>query len=241
MPKRTRSRIGRRRAPLRKRPFRARRALSGRRGRAATARMTVAPISDRCFTKMHWHGDFIMQTAAAPNTNARILRMNSINDPLNTGTITNQPYGHDELAYLWSRYRVMSCGYRIRFKNNNGTYNIAVGILPKGTTTLTPAWRAIAEKPYSKTRMLSKSNDDGAVTVMKGKIYPAKILGVSNERYRVDDLYASTGMNSDPAASATLQLYVHDALTNFPGLDVVVTVDLYYHVVLFDRVQLTSS
>lgn len=89
--------------------------------------------------------------------------------------------------------------------------------------------------------MLSKSNDDGASWIFKGKLYPAKLLGISNERYRVDDTYAGLGMNSNPAASATLQLYAHDALSNIPGLDVVVTVDLWYNVMLFDRVQLSVS
>lgn len=138
MPKRTRNNNARRR-PYRRTGSKRKRSNFKRGRRAITARMTVAPVSDKCFTKMHWHGDFIISTTAAPNTNAKLLRINSINDPLSTGTTNNQPIGHDELAYLYTRYRVMSCGYKIRFKNNNGSYNIAVGILPKGADTLTPA------------------------------------------------------------------------------------------------------
>ncbi|WP_218254000.1 hypothetical protein, partial [Candidatus Magnetobacterium casense] len=68
----------------------------------------LAPIAQRYITKMKY-SDVISGGALFGDVH---MNLNSLFDPNRSG-IGHQPYGFDQLATLYNRYRVISCGYRI--------------------------------------------------------------------------------------------------------------------------------
>jgi hypothetical protein len=57
--------------------------------------------------------------------NQQTMRLNSIFDP-NSAVGGHQPYGYDQLAALYNRYRVLRTRWRITFGNQAGNYDLVV-------------------------------------------------------------------------------------------------------------------
>ena len=96
-------------------------------------------------------------------------RLNSINYPNLTGG-GHQPYGHDELAALYNRYRVFRVDYAISALNSDGSINYSVvAAMPANEQVATFAGVAdIMESP--RTKFITQA-PNAALKVLKGSIF----------------------------------------------------------------------
>lgn len=191
----------------------------------------LAPIAQRYITKMKFAAD--ISTDATGNY---AINLNSIWDPLRTGGASpNQPYGRDQLALLYNRYRVVSCGWRITAPN--AVSAMQFGTLPSNEVTAFTAFSDLRETPRAKYVM---QHPGGPCIVIKGKSYIPSLVGRTKAQYMADDRYQAL-MTTNPNEAAILNITV----ANFNGVPIttgqVLNVLLEYTVEFFDVHILPSS
>jgi len=187
------------------------------------------PIPGRQIVKMKYAEAFVTNVSNAYNY---ALNLNSIYDPNRTGT-GHQPYGHDQLATLYNRYRVISCSYVIQAYS--GAYPIRYAVLPANEVKSVGTIAEMVENPRSQYRLQIPG---GSTTKLTGKVYIPALVGRSKSQYMADDRYQST-FGSSPSELAILNLC---ALANAEvGTDVNWTITLEYTVEVFDVNPLGQS
>lgn len=191
----------------------------------------LSPIPQRYITKMKFAAD-----ASTGVDGFLRLNLNSIWDPLRSGGVSpDQPYGRDQLALLYNRYRVIACGWRIMCPNTGG--NLLVGTLPSNETFTTTAFADFRENPRA--RYITQ-HATGECKTIAGKIYLPSLVGRSKQQYMADDRYQAQ-IDSNPAELSILNIGV--AATNGGMLTTGQTVNLLleYTVEFFDVKTLVSS
>lgn len=158
----------------------------------------LAPIAQRYITKMKFAFD-----AATGADGFLRLNLNSTWDPLRTGGgLSAQPYGRDQLAGLYNRYRVISVGWRLTAPNNGG--NIMIGALPSNETVggaLTP-FSEIRENPRAKYFV---QHSTGTAQLLSGKVYLPSLVGRTKAQYMADDRYQAQ-VDASPVEAAILNI-----------------------------------
>jgi len=211
------------------------RKMPRRKQRAALRRQTklvnraVNPIPERYICKMKYSDTF--QITAAGGSLYR-FNLNSIYDPNRTGT-GHQPYGRDQLATLYNRYRVFKCAYAITFFNSTNTLRLAAvpANIELGLGTVSEA----VENPLAK---WGTQTAGGSVKVVSGTVYLPSLVGRTKGQYLADDRYQAQ-MAESPAEAAILNV-IAQAITDV-GVTVDCTISLTYHVECFDRNSLAQS
>lgn len=197
---------------------------------------TSSPIPDAYFTKLKYYEEIGVTTSAA--LGSYLFRLNSTYDPNLTGT-GHQPYGRDQLATLYSEYKVYGCHYRIEAYNASGNYIIDVATVLKPNTALTTTLSTAAEKPYTQFRSLHFSPNTASKAVMRGYANPAKLMGMSRSRYS-NEAQTGAAIGADPTEGAYLHLYWQN-VSGIAGLPVQFKVYLTYYTKFFDRKPLGGS
>lgn len=184
------------------------------------------PIPQRYITKMKY-SEFISTNA---NGNYA-FNLNSIYDPNRTG-VGHQPYGFDQLAALYNRYRVIACGFRLHIAAGTGTsgqQSIQLAALPSNepqTVLSISEWR---ENPRCK---YICQNAGAATQYLTGKVYIPSLVGRTRAQYMADDRYQAL-TTGDPQEAAVLNICTAggaDATVGGSGVQVV----LEYTVEFFD-------
>lgn len=212
----------------------ARKGFKPRKGKRTTVNVNraLSPIPQRYITKMKFSAD--VSTGA---TGFHYFNLNSIFDPLRSGVPSpDQPYGRDQLALLYNRYRVIACGWRITAPNNGG--NIMVGALPGNETfTGSTAFSELRENPRAK---YFTQHSTGKIEMLKGKVYIPSLVGRNKIEYMSDDRYQAQ-IDTNPSELAVLSVGV--AATNGAYLTTgqVLNVLMEYTVEFFDVKTLGSS
>lgn len=221
MPRRARARAARR--PRKK--------VARRGGRRTTVNINRAltPFAQRYITKMKYSETFILQLG---NSYTQVLNLNSLFDPNRTG-IGHQPYGFDQLAAIYNRYRVISTNYVVN--GYSGGSPIRYGLLPCNEVPLINNVSELAENPRGQTRVQFPG---GSTTVIKGKVYIPSLVGRTKAQYLADDRYQSLTTGS-PAELALL--YITGANMSDNSTDVLITVTLEFLVEFFDANNLDGS
>ena len=176
-----------------------------------------------------------------------VFRMNSIYDPDQTG-VGHQPYGHDQLAEIYSRYRVNGFKYEIWGTNNSSGTNCALQIhaVPYNGTA-DPAFFVSSiqamEIPNSKTGCTTAGGTTAAVggeaCYLSGYIDLATFTGRSKSQYKADDRYQAT-MGTNPAEEMTF-FVGGSSMDTGQWADGAFTVKLTYFVECFDSKGLPTS
>lgn len=209
-----------------------------RMGRRRPVRLNVnralQPISQRYICKMKY-ADNVTTTAGGYFG----LNLNSVWDPNRTGG-GHQPYGFDQLAVLYNRYRVISCGYRIQI-GLPSTYavGVQVGSLPANETVIlsgTPAFAELRENPRAKYVMV---NPGAPATVLKGKVYLPSLMGRTKAQYMADDRYQAL-VTTSPLEAGILNIFTAGA-NDVPLEGLNVSILLEYTVEFFDINKLAQS
>lgn len=167
----------------------------------------------------------------------QVFRLNSIFDPDFTGG-GHQPYGFDQLAALYNRYRVLKTHWKVQWGGANNTIPVLVtptnGALPVAITT-GATFEAASEVPFASVRMLSS----GGPTIICSGTMPLNVLGgVSVREFVADDRFEAT-TSANPAEVVLLNVasFNPNAVTSV----VYFVITLEYYVDLHDPILVAQS
>lgn len=209
-----------------------RRGLSSR--ALTTVNRSLQPFPNRYICKMKYSTNVYTNST----TGQYVFNLNSLYDPDSTG-IGHQPYGYDNLALLYNRYRVISCGWRII--HPIGGFQgpaIMLACLPNNDASIvyTDAGE-MTENPRTKYII---QNPGGSITPLKGKVYIPKLVGRTKAQYMADDHYQATVVSS-PVEQALLYLQSFNPATGGVATSIPIQVVLEYTVEFFDVKHVVQS
>lgn len=191
--------------------------------------VSMTPIAQRYITKMKYSQPAVL---AVTNGYVQVMNLNSVFDPDRTG-VGHQPYGFDQLAALYNRYRVIGCSYNITAYN--GTTPIRFGALPTNEVPPIGNLDELCENPRSRWAIQVPG---GNTKMIKGYVSIPSLTGRTKAQYMADDRYQST-VTGNPQELALLSIYAQ-TLANV-NVDVNVTITMNYTVEFFDPVPLDQS
>lgn len=181
------------------------------------------PWSTRFVTKLHYADEFdLTLTSGALNNYA--FNANGLYDPDQTGT-GHQVLAFDQLAVMYSRYRVLKVNYNVVFGNpatNGAAVRCQVAHVNGSTIPVRPA---IFEVAYAKRGVVGPY---GQPLKLSGTFDLTK-LNADPAKYRIDDRYAAT-VTTNPAEV----MYI--ILSAYPNVNSTtrVSVSFTYHVEFYD-------
>lgn len=237
-PRRTRSTLGRQRAFVRGRP-------AGSAGRTAstsigrTASRSILRFRNGEFLPQEYHTRLIYSDSAniAPALTTysdKIWNLNSVYDPDQSGA-GHQPHGYDQLAALYSRYRVKGVYVELEARQR-ANHGLQVALLPNNSTAGILMSQAL-ESPEGATQVITSSN--ASPVLIKRYFDCAQITGVSRATYMADDRYqAQVGSNPSEA------ICLHQLAASVDGVtynDYEFVMRMTFNVVFFDRIQQVGS
>jgi len=204
---------------------------------------TKGPMPSEFVTQMSYAAQVRTPTGAP----LHVFRMNSLFDPDRTG-VGHQPYGRDQLANIYNRYRVNGFKYEVWGAHATAGTAYAVNIHAVPVDEVATAATFVSaiqcmEHPQSKTAIASCSSSSAAVggvgAYLSGYIDLAAFTGRSKAQYRADDRYQSE-MGDNPAENMDFFVAASNIGT---GLfeEGAFTVKLTYYVELFDSKVLPTS
>lgn len=178
-----------------------------RRGqRSALVNRALAPFAQRYITKMKYAEQVQVTGPGLGGLAAFRFNLNSIFDPNQTG-IGHQPYGHDTMASLYNRYRVIKCNYVISGISTGGTsgnqYSIIAALPSNEQVNLAGGLAEAQEHPRCK--FVTQAPESG-LKVLKGSVYLPSLVGRSKAQYMADDRYQAT-YGSSPNELAILNVF----------------------------------
>lgn len=220
---------------------------SGRKMRAYKKRMNMrkkrstvnvnralAPIAQRYLTTLKY-----AETYAPGNASGQSpwrINLNSIHDPNRSG-IGHQPYGHDTLATLYNRYRVISCSYVVSVYSANGA-TLQLAALPANEEFAGPSISDYRENPRCKFLVQTPG---APLKVLKGKVYLPSLCGRTKQQYMADDRYQAQ-FGSNPAELAVLNINTQQFNeSDITSAQVTYQLTLKYVVECFDLKNLGQS
>lgn len=213
-----------------------RRTNAPRRGRrrlthTATINRALTPYAQRYITKLKYCESY---TATATILHTQRWRLNSLFDP-NYSLGGHQPYGFDQLATVYNRYRVVACSWTIHVASS--TNYVTVCAIPNNDLPSPLNMSAAKELPRAKW-----STGGGGTNIIRitGKTYIPSLVGRTKAQYMADDRYQAL-TSADPQEAAILQIMIADCndTTSLSGVQVSVT--LNYLAEFFDINTLSQS
>lgn len=200
------------------------------RKRTTLVNRSLQPFAQRYISKMKYSDTFTLTLAGNGNY---IYNLNSIFDPNRTG-IGHQPYGHDTLATLYNRYRVINCSYNISFYSGGSVVRV-VAIPVNQLYATVPSISELCEQPRSKWAIQIPG---GNTKMIKGKISIPSLMGRTKAQYMADDRFqAEYGQSPSEAAL----LYIAGADVGDLSATIQCTITLNYLVESFDPKLLGQS
>jgi len=161
------------------------------------------------------------------------FNLNSLFDPDLTG-VGHQPYGYDQLAVLYNRYRVIGTSWHITCLKQSAP--VVLAALPANETTAITNCSEMRENPRSK---FINQNPGSAVKILSGYTSIPSLVGRSKAQYMSDDRYQAD-VGSSPAEFARLNILANSsadvALAGEP-----LQVTLEFMVEFFDLKHLAQS
>lgn len=188
----------------------------------------LQPFPQNFICKMKYAAD--LQTSAGGRYD---INLNSIYDPDRSGA-GHQPYGFDNLAIIYNRYRVISCGWRITTTSGTSAV-VQLGCIPTNSGILPVNFAELKEQPRAK-YLIQFPGANAAV--LSGKAYIPSLVGRSKAQYMADDRYQAL-VTADPAESAILQIHTANS-SGVLGTNVI-NVILEYTVEFFDVNNVAQS
>lgn len=201
-----------------------------RRGRNTTVIRGVQPIPSRYICKQKYSSAFSLSVS---NAYSQTMNLNSVFDPDRTG-IGHQPYGFDQLASLYNRYRVISCSYVINAYNSSNP--VRFGCLATNDLGVTPGGiSALCEMPLARFKV---QMPQGSTSTIRGKTYIPTLVGRNKSQYMADDRYQAL-TSASPDELALLYITAQTMVDSLVNVDLTVTLE--YTVEYFDRKILGQS
>lgn len=190
----------------------------------------IQPIPSRYICKQKYSQAFDI-SALQPT---QVMNLNSLYDPDRSG-IGHQPFGFDQLASLYNRYRVISCSYVVNCYSSASPIRFGTLVTNDLGAIGAPSASQLAESPYAKFKIQVPG---GAISTLRGKCYIPTLMGRSKTQYMSDDRYQAD-VASSPAELALLYITANTLVDSNVAYQCTVTLE--YTVEYFDRKQLTQS
>jgi len=211
-------------------------------------RLSRLIVPERAIVRLPYYDAFNLDFTSADYgvTQWHRFRINSIFDPdFEIGG--HQPGGHDQLAQFYGKYRVYSMHYVFEASlgiegateaNNETVADMMVSHSSENNFIGTTISSRAETSPFRHWKTCQMGQFPARI---KGRVSPARVMGVSNEDYRVDDTNEAD-FGADPAFTP---LTAFGANLRFsPGTSTVrmrVTVFLVFTVGVFDRLNIALS
>lgn len=190
---------------------------------------SLNPIPQRTILKMKYADNFELN---AGNAYSYQFNLNSIFDPNRTGT-GHQPYGHDQMALLYNRYRVINCSYSVVL--TTGTTVVKYVCVPGNEVQIFNSVDEARENPRAK---FSIQTPNGRLSPIHGNVYIPSLTGRNKSQYMADDRYQAV-VGASPAELAILNIQA--AAMNESALTAPAAIILEYTVEFFDAKTLAQS
>jgi hypothetical protein len=178
--------------------------------------------------------NFTLTTGTATN---QVMNLNSLFDPDRTGT-GHQPYGYDQLATLYNRYRVYVTEWKITFHAESVGFYICVvpsnGALATAITNQA-SFTLAGESPRSVVRCQGVGAND---VIIRGKSVLNDLNGTTLAEYSGDDRFQAL-FGASPSELLLLNIGVYDQSGSSVTVDF--SVELKFHVEIHDPFMLTQS
>jgi hypothetical protein len=183
------------------------------------------------------YADLYSESLATVTGTNQVMNLNSIFDPDRTGT-GHQPYGYDQLAALYNRYRVLAVDYKITFHAEALGFYIVVlpsnGVLATAITNQA-SYTLASESPRSQVRCQGVGAND---VIIRGTIKLNELNGTTLTEYLADDRFQAI-FGSNPTELILLNVGTYNQ--NGSTLVVDFTIELIYHCDIHDPIMLTQS
>lgn len=225
-------------APRSPRKYARKNKLIRRKRWARPARKTVNvnralnPIPQRYITKLKYSQ--VLSTDSVLGSYK--MNLNSLFDPDFSGG-GHQPYGFDQLAALYNRYRVISCGYRIQLAVVGTGPSIMLTAMPSNQNVTAGTGSEIRENPRAKYIV---QNPGASAVVLSNKVYIPSLVGRNKAQYMADDRYQSL-VTSSPNEDAYLNIQTFAPSTDLPLGSVAVQIVMEFTAEFFDMKALGQS
>jgi len=191
---------------------------------------SLQPIPQRYICRMKYSETITTDIT----TGMYYFNLNSVYDPNRSGG-GHQPYGHDTLATLYNRYRVISCNWRINLAFASTASSAIIQAQPANEQLMPSTGSEMRENPRSK---YICQNPGSASRVLQGRTYLPSLVGRTKSQYMGDDRYqAQVGTNPQELAI----LNVMATGSGDTGAQVALQVVLEYQVEWFDIKHLAQS
>lgn len=199
----------------------------------------LQPFAQRYITKMKYSESFQITGPSTAGFATQRFNLNSIYDPNRTG-LGHQPYGHDNLAALYNRYRVIKCDYvisGIALGNTSGNMYSLLAALPSNEEYGIASVAEAQEHPRCK---FITQAPDAALKVLRGSVYIPSLVGRSKAQYMADDRYQAQ-FGSSPNELAILNVYAGLLNGGFETTQFTLNITLTYTVEVFDVKSLPQA
>lgn len=220
--------------PRRYKPRRAARKGKARRGKR-TGRKTVVvnraitPVPQRFLTQHKYSTTFTLGSLQ----NIYRMNLNSLYDPDQTGT-GHQPYGFDQMAALFNRYRVYGVSYQVQgYQFNNP---IRFGCVATNDSASPSNLATLVELPRSKTAIQINGGSTAKIT---GYVNLPSLTGRTKAQYMADDRYQAQN-NTNPQEALILNIMAQ-SLSDTALESCTMLVTMNFHVEWFDPIVFASS
>lgn len=150
------------------------------------------PPQTRCILKYVGEAKSITSGTIA---NGTTYSLTNIFDPDFSG-VGLQPLGFDQMSLFYSRYRVNSVRYNVRFHSPDADgMKVLVLVRRQAATYGASTIERISEISRGKMKMIATDTPISNGT-FRGTVRPASVHGITAEKYRVDDTYDSPVLGS---------------------------------------------
>lgn len=183
------------------------------------------------------YNDVFSYTLTTVTGSNQIMRLNSIFDPDLTGT-GHQPYGYDQLAALYNRYRVLSCKWKVTFHAESLGFYICV--VPSNGNLATAVTNAASftlagESP----RSVCKAQGTGASAItISSRIHLNNLNGVTRTEYLADDRFEAQ-IGANPSELIVLNICTYNPSGSSVAIDFML--EMVYYVDLHDPIFQAQS
>jgi len=214
----------------RRRPVRKARKVA-RRGYKSTniVGRALNPISQNYVCKLKY-----CSAVVTNNAGQYVFNLNSLFDPDLTG-VGHQPYGYDQLAVLYNRYRVIGTSWHVTCLKQSAP--VVLAALPANETTSgIITCSEMRENPRAK---FINQNPGSAVKTLSGYTSIPSLVGRSKAQYMADDRYQADTASS-PNEFARLNILANGSADQ-PLAGEPLQVTLEFTVEFFDLKHLAQS
>ncbi len=197
---------------------------------------SITFLDPHLYVTLKYTQTFSNSVAAAAGS-IQSMNLNSLFDPDRTGS-GHQPYGFDQLAALYNRYRVLNTRYRVMFGSVGAVYHIVVtttnGLLVSSISDQA-TYQTACETPYAIAHVMSTN---GKELVISRKISLNQLNGVTRTEYLADDRFeAAVGSSPTEIMVLVIGTFNPTGSTVIPYYEVQMFFDVDFH----DPISLGSS